>query len=276
MIRQRHLGGQRRLFAWNNRLQRNVGQLSINGLLGFVDRDGRECRAFLGGCGLGRAASVAKQILNLASVVAGVLLAEGSNLVYLLLCNRSNLLGLGPHDIGRVLKMMVDQLLVVDVDERSDESQHSSNDGQAPVWYDFGKVIRHKGKNGSLQHVSDLCYSICNSRCLEGRSTYSERGGNILYEENSLCLDDKEVEKLMDIAHGTINDLAGYCPVATRANLGGKTFVQEELSNTFGRDCNTESHPRELEGIAGDIHISSSENESDDRDQGNSRGTYSY
>jgi hypothetical protein len=105
-------------------------------------------------------------------------------------------------------------------------------------------------------------------------STYGGGNGKILYKENSLRLDDKEVEQLINITDPALDGFARYSVVLTRSNLGDKTLAQDELSSGFGGNGNTKGHPSKLETIAREVDITSGKNETDDRDKGDSRSTY--
>ncbi len=73
-------------------------------------------------------------------------------------------------------------------------------------------------------------------------STYGNRGGDALYEHDSLELDDNEVDELADIANQAINGVARYGYVATGPELGGKASVEQELSSDLGSDGNGKGH----------------------------------
>lgn len=55
---------------------------------------------------------------------------------------------------------------------------------------------------------------------------------------------------------------------------GGDALVQEELSGHLERDGDAQGRGCQPEGVAGDVDISSREDEGDDRDKGNTRGTW--
>jgi hypothetical protein len=61
-----------------------------------------------------------------------------------------DLLGLGVDHIGGILEMVVDELLVRLVDERSEEEDGGGDQGKAPEWDDLDQVVREESSNKSL------------------------------------------------------------------------------------------------------------------------------
>lgn len=88
-------------------------------------------------CRRRRKVASAQNVLNLASIVFGILLSNGSKVVGLLLSSISNLGGLGVDGIGGRLELLINELLVGGVDERSEESNGGCNDGKNPVGSDL-------------------------------------------------------------------------------------------------------------------------------------------
>ena len=66
--------------------------------------------------------------------------------------------------------------------------------------------------------------------------THRQRGKDVLDKQDTLRLNDNEVDELVNITDKTINRFAGYCVVPTRAYLGGKTIVQDELADNLSCD----------------------------------------
>lgn len=98
---------------------------------GLLGRRGREFRRLLGGSGSKVVA--AQDLLDLFGVVSGILLADGGEVVGLLLSSISNLGGLGANGIGSSLELLVNKLLVLGVDEGGEEGDGGSDDGKNPV-----------------------------------------------------------------------------------------------------------------------------------------------
>jgi hypothetical protein len=98
-----------------------------------------------------RKVASAQNLLNLASVVSGILLSNGSKVVGLLLSSSSNLSGLGVDGVGGGLELLVDKLLVGGVDQGSEESNGGSDDGKNPVWYNLDEEAGNKGNDASLE-----------------------------------------------------------------------------------------------------------------------------
>lgn len=163
----------------------HVGDVEL-GLLGLVgggdgelglDRGGSG--GLLGGDGrLGSTAGAgADELLDLGGVVAGVLLAEGGGVAGVLLGNGAGLGGLGVDDVGGVLEVLVDELLVGDVDEGQGEGEGGANQGETPVRDQLGKVVADEGSNGGLRGSVSMDlgkYMVVMQSC-PGQRRYSRR-----------------------------------------------------------------------------------------------------
>lgn len=99
--------------------------------------------------------------------------------------------------------------------------------------------------------------------------TRSNGSSNILDVENSLRLDDHKVDELVDVSNEPVDSVTGDGHVLARAQLGHEAVVKEELACNFGSHGDTEGHPRQLEGVTGDVNIAADQNESNGRDEGN-------
>lgn len=99
---------------------------------------------------LRRLGSATEELLNLASVVASVLLSKSGNVVNLLLRNIADLSSLSVDHIGSGLELSVDELLVGGVHERGEEDDSSSDDSKAPVGNNLDQVVADEGGSESL------------------------------------------------------------------------------------------------------------------------------
>lgn len=94
---------------------------------------------------------------------------------------------------------------------------------------------------------------------------YSCRGTNILHKQNSLRLNDKKVDKLVDIADKLVEGSSRNGVVSTRAHLSGQTMIEDGLASDFSGDSHRQSHGRQFESPAEHIEVSSHEDEGDNR-----------
>lgn len=242
---QSHLGDEGLLLVGKNGLLGNFGSVDIDGLLRFLSRSNGEGGHLLGRLGnsrlglvAGRRATLATQhLLDLAGVVAGVLLTQGGDLLSLLLGDTSDLGSLSLNDVASVLEMLIDQLLIGDVDQREHEGEHGANDSKTPIRDQLGKVVADEGEDGGL-----YC-QLSNAFDPDQRKTYSNGSRNVLHKQDALCLDDDKVDELVRITDKAVNGLTRHSVVPARAKLSGKALVKQELANHLGRDGNTQSHP---------------------------------
>ena len=90
------------------------------------------------------------QGLGLGGVVTQVLLGQVGGLLRVLLSGRAELSSLGVDKVAGLLELVVDELLVGGVDERSKEDDGGADHGQSPVRDDLDQVVREEGGESDL------------------------------------------------------------------------------------------------------------------------------
>lgn len=100
------------------------------------------------------------------------------------------------------------------------------------------------------------------------RVTYSSSGIHVLGEHYALRLDDKEVDKLLDIIEQTLKRSLGDGEVLARTELGGKTTAECYLSSDFSGCGCTQCHVEEFKGVADDVEVTGGEDEEDGASKG--------
>lgn len=115
--------------------------------VGLVDRG---CR--LGGRGGGGGSlTTAEHLLGLSSVVAHELLGHLGGVGGVGASNLLELLSLGVDNVLRILKVVVDQLLVGGVDQGHSKEEGGGNERKTPVWNNLNEPVREEGANGDLE-----------------------------------------------------------------------------------------------------------------------------
>lgn len=104
--------------------------------------------------------------------------------------------------------------------------------------------------------------------------TYTGGSKDVLCKDNALGLDHKKVNELMNIRGEAINAILWQSVVLLRANLRGETLGEERLSCSLGQDGHSQSHVCKLKSISQDIEVTSSKNEGNNGDIGDSRGSW--
>lgn len=112
-------------------------------------------------------------------------------------------------------------------------------------------------------------YQLRAPSCSSCTSTYSSRSKDILSKDDSLGLNNKEVDELVGISNHVVESLTGNGVVSTRANLSSQAIVEYDLANNLGEDGHTKDHPRNLESPSEDIQVSGSKNKGDSGHVGN-------
>ncbi len=66
---------------------------------------------------------------------------------------RLDLLGLGVDNVRGIGKVVIDELLVRLVDERSEEENRGRNERKTPQWDELDQEVRQEGTQESLEHI---------------------------------------------------------------------------------------------------------------------------
>jgi hypothetical protein len=104
----------------------------------------------LGDGGRNRAASATNHLLSLGCIFSCILLCGLGGSGSMVAGEFLDLLGLGVDDVGCVLDVVVNQLLVRLVDERGEEDDRGGDQGEAPEWDDLDQVVREESANKGL------------------------------------------------------------------------------------------------------------------------------
>jgi len=104
-------------------------------------------------------------------------------------------------------------------------------------------------------------------------TTYSTRNKDILCEEDTLGLNDEEVDELMDVTDKRVECLLRDCVVFPWADLCNEAVGEQGFSEPFSSHSNTQSHPCNFKGISEDIEVPGGEDEGDDGEEGNARSS---
>lgn len=103
---------------------------------------------------LARRSLALEEILDFAAVIANVLLADVGNLLHLLRSNALDLGSLVVDELGSVVELLVDELLVGSVDQRHNKGNSGTNEGKTPDGNELYKVVRDESSDESLLIVS--------------------------------------------------------------------------------------------------------------------------
>ena len=108
---------------------------------------------------------------------------------------------------------------------------------------------------------------------MEFGKTYSTRCQDVLGEKQTLRLNDKEVDQLIQIPSHVIQSRLWNCVVPPRADLSREPRVEERASSCLCGNGNAKNHPCELQSVAEKIKVASCEDEGDGAGIRNSGGT---
>lgn len=155
------------------------------------------------GLGDGRrngAAAATNQLLGLGRVVPNILLCGLGGSRSVMAGELLDLFGLLVDDMGGILDVVIDELLVGLVDEWGKEEDGGRDERHAPKWDNLDQVVRDESRKEGL----DLLV-----RFYRGRSyvAYSRGSKDILRKDNALRFNDEEVDELSEVAQNRLQCL---------------------------------------------------------------------
>lgn len=100
--------------------------------------------------------SATKQFLDFVGVVASILLAQGGDLVHLLGSNIADLVSLGIDNLGGVVDLRIDELLVGSINQGHEEDDGGADNGKAPVGNELDQEVGDESSDASLSQVRFL------------------------------------------------------------------------------------------------------------------------
>jgi hypothetical protein len=162
---------------------------------------------------------LADHVLCLLCVLAGVALEGLRRAAGVLSSHVADLAGLGGGDLLRVLEVFVNQGLVLDVDKWAEEEEDVEDESEAPEWEPLNQPVGDEGGKEGLAHVS------FDKRLVDRVFTYQHRSPDVLSEQNTLELNDEEVDELLCIVQGALERLFGDDEVLLRPHLGCDAFA---------------------------------------------------
>lgn len=144
-----------------------------------------------------------------------------------------------------VVEVGVNELLVLKIDQRAKEEEGIEDQSQAPE------------RKPLDQPVGDERGGECQKSCPD-----------VLDEDDTLELDDEEVDELLGVVQEALKGLLGDDEVLARSHLGGNAIAKESLAYNLGRSSGAEHDVEGLEGVADDVQVASGEDEENGRSEG--------
>jgi len=139
-------------------------------------------------------ASTSDQVLSFRCSCPGILFHRLQSLAGVLCGEILDLAGLLADDISGMLKLSIDELFILDIDQWAKEENASCDQGHAPERHDLDEIVRQK------------CSQECNS---------SNR--DVLGEDNALDLNDEEVDEIFQVVKRGFEGLLGDLVVSSRS-----------------------------------------------------------
>lgn len=115
---------------------------------------------------------------------------------------------------------------------------------------------------------------ISTSPFIGSDNTYSCGCKDIFREEDSLGLNNKEVDQLVEISGERIQGLLAYGIVLLGPELADETTAEQSFSRRLSQYSEQKSNPCKLESITQNIKVSGCEDECYDRSEGNAGGSW--
>lgn len=199
--------------------------------------------------------------------LAGVLLGKSLNG----LCRTGSLLASKVPDLGSLLagerpallKLGINDLLVLNVDERTEVGNDSSDESEAPHGNKLGSASALQVE--PYRRVAYLDENVGD----QGSKECSDGNVNVLSKDNALGLDNEEVDELLNIVKQTLERRLRDSKVLAGPELGSETLSDCQLASDLCRGSGTEQDPSQLEDVADDVQVTGGEDEEDGGGEGN-------
>jgi hypothetical protein len=141
-----------------------------------------------------------------------------------------------------MLEVAINQLLVGNVDQGSEEDDAGREEGHAPHGEELDEVV---GEEGSKEGLEMLVSQIRGKR-----ATYRCCDGNVLGVDYTLDLNDKEVDHLLDVVKSGFEGLFGDLVVFARTDRGGDAGAHDGLCSDLSKGDNYDCQFRSVVGRA--------------------------
>lgn len=163
---------------------------------------------------LGRSRATANVLLGLGAVVTNVLLHQTGSVGGVLAGHVLQLVGLRADDSLEVCDLLIDDLAVADVHKRAEVGGGDGDHSKSPDRNEADQPVASEGSGESLKFVRIFSLSVRR----EGLAmTYSNGVNDILGEQNTLELNQEEIEQLGDVLEHSLMGFLGDGIVATGA-----------------------------------------------------------
>jgi hypothetical protein len=218
--------------------------------------------------GSGASTVLVDSLLGLGGSLLGVGAGNVHGVSGVLVGKTLDLLSLLVRNVVALLKLSIDDVLVLDVDEGTEVGDKGRDQSQAPERDELDEEVGDEGCEERLQEERVSYLNKCNVSGL----TYSNGNIDVLSEDNTLGLDDEEVDELLNIVGHTLQRGLGNGEVLARPELRGKATAESELSDNLRCSSSTEDHVGGLEDVTDQVEVSCGEDEDDRGSEGNTGG----
>lgn len=211
--------------------------------------------------GSGTPAVLVNGLLGLGRGLLGVSLDSLHGVSSMLVSKTLDLLGLLVGNVVALLQLSINDLLVLDVDEGTEEGNECRDQSQAPERDELDEEV---GDEGSKEHLREREISH-HVRCGRRGYTYSDSDVDILGEHDTLRLNNEEVDELLKVVGHALKRSLGNGVVLARPELRSKTTSESHFTDNLSGCRKSEYHVGHLEHVADQVQVSGGEDEEDGR-----------
>lgn len=176
---------------------------------------------------------LAHQLLSARRKLTNGVLGHLGSMASLLSCDVAELAGLLIDDGTSVVEVVVNELLVLEVDKRSKVDDGGEDKRNSPGWSELDEEVCEKS--------SGECLKMSDGSDVQTFAfvTYTNGSVDVLGKDNTLKLDDEEVDKLLGVLKRGLEGLTRDSVVLARAHLRCNTTVEDQLTSSLssGNDC---------------------------------------
>jgi hypothetical protein len=137
-----------------------------------------------------------------------------------------------------MVDLCVNELLVLNIGQRSEEEDTGTEEGQPPKRNDFDEIVGDEGRSECLRRVELGSVTKAGKREEWNTHAYSNRDGWVLSEQDALEFNDEEVDQLFEIVKGGFKGFLGDLVVSARSETAGNSSAHDEFAGNLSKSSN--------------------------------------
>jgi hypothetical protein len=146
-----------------------------------------------------------------------------------------DLSSLSTDNLWSMVDLCVNELLILNIDQWSEEEGASTEEGQAPKREDLDEVVGDERRSECLRRVE--LGSVTKGEIWNAHA-YSNRDDWVLSEQDALEFNDEEVDQLFEIVKGGFEGLLGDLVVSARSEAASNSSAHDKFAGDLSKSSN--------------------------------------